>query len=324
MAEQQVMGPGGDKSSSTTNSTSEKSIFHIEKLNNTNYLSWRFKMRMLLEKEECYDSIEEESVELNGDILKKDKKALQWIALSIENNQLIHVKKATGGRDAWKKLKEYHQRSSLSNQIRIKKRLHKYELKKGESMRAHLEKIFQDLDELAEMDATLEDKSAIHIILSSLNEDYDALITALEAWDEDKLTLHAVKMKLIEEFDRRSSASVINTRKDVLHWSAKKLPNSDKRGAHLYLDDFLGVVSDFQDTVAESSQGQYGVMDTNAVSGVPFQCSSPKELMNYVEERTAAFYISIPEGPISSGVKSETETFIKNVEKYKYLFDLTE
>lgn len=116
----------------------------------------------------------------------------------------------------------------------------------------------------------------------------------------------------------------VKTKIKNLHWSAKKLPNSDKRGAHLYLDDFLDVVSDFQDTVAESSQGQYGVMDTNAVSGVPFQCSSPKELMNYVEERTAAFYISIPEGPISSGVKSETETFIKNVEKYKYLFDLTE
>jgi len=47
--------------------------------------------------------------------------------------------------------------------------LHKYELKKGESMRVHLEKIFHDLDELSEMDATLDDKSAIHIIQPSLN-----------------------------------------------------------------------------------------------------------------------------------------------------------
>lgn len=205
MAEQQVMGPGGSNSFST----SDKSIFQIEKLNNTNYLSWKFKMKMLMEKDDCFDSIElKDDEELKGEILKKDKKALQWIALLVDNSQLIHVKKATGGRDAWRKLKEYHQRTSLSNQIRIKKRLYKYELERGESMRVHLDKIFRDFDELAEMDAALDDKSAVHILLSSLNEEYDALITALEAWDEGKLTLHAVKMKLIEEFDRRSSMSI--------------------------------------------------------------------------------------------------------------------
>ena len=178
-------------------------------------------MKMLLQKEDCYDSIElKDDQKMKDDVLKKDKKALQWIALSIENNQLIHVKKATGGREAWKKLKEYHQRSSLSNQIRIKKRLHKYELRRGEPMRVHLDKIFQDLDELSEMDATLDDKSAIHIILSSLNEDYDTLITALEAWEESKLTLHAVQMKLIEEYDRRSSIN-ISSGSDIQDWCIK-------------------------------------------------------------------------------------------------------
>jgi len=41
---------------------------------------------LYLYEEDCFISIE----------LKKGKKALQWIALTIENNQLIDVKKANG------------------------------------------------------------------------------------------------------------------------------------------------------------------------------------------------------------------------------------
>lgn len=208
---EQVMGPGEDSSPSTSKSsksstmtTGEKTIFHIEKLNNDNYLSWKFKMKMLLLKDNCFDTIElSESSKIDKDMEEKDQKALQLIALSVENSQLIHVKKAKGGREAWKNLKEYHQRSSLSNQVRIFRRLHSYKLKVGHSMRIHLEHIFEDLDELAEMEAPVDDKMAVKIILSSLNEDYDGLITALEAWDEGKLTMHALKQKLLEEFDRK-------------------------------------------------------------------------------------------------------------------------
>lgn len=114
------------------------------------------------------------------------------------------MKKAKGEREAWNKLKEYHQRSTLSNKVRILKRLYKYQLQRGESMSVHLDKIFEDLDELVEMDAALDDKTAVLVILASLNEEYDGLITALEAWDEDKLTIQAVKIKLLEEYARKT------------------------------------------------------------------------------------------------------------------------
>lgn len=109
-----------------------------------------------------------------------------------------------------------------------------------------------------------------------------------------------------------------------LHWSAKRLPNADKRGAHLYLDEFLSIVSDFQDTVAESSQGILGIMDMNCVSGVSLEVGSPKDLMDWLRGKTVDFYGSIPEDTVYVGIKAETETFIKDITKYCYLFQLTE
>ncbi|KAL7023140.1 hypothetical protein ACKWTF_012502 [Chironomus riparius] len=57
------------------------------------------------------------------------------------------------------------------------------------------------------LDAPVEDKMAVKIILASLDEEYDGPITALEAWDEDKLTIHTLKKKLLEEFDRKTAGT---------------------------------------------------------------------------------------------------------------------
>lgn len=109
-----------------------------------------------------------------------------------------------------------------------------------------------------------------------------------------------------------------------LHWAAKNLPNSDKRGAHLYLDDFLEIVGDFQDTIAESSSGICGEMGVNAIAGVSIQCSTPRELLDHLLMKTTEFYEAIPTSTEFVGIKSETEVFILNLTKYKYLFRLTE
>ena len=109
-----------------------------------------------------------------------------------------------------------------------------------------------------------------------------------------------------------------------LHWAAKNLSNSDKRGTHLYLDDFLEVVGDFQDRIAEASSGVLGEMGLNVISGVHFDCITPRDLIEDLLVKTKAFYTSLPEGIDYVGIKSETEVFILDLDKYKYLFRLTE
>ena len=116
----------------------------------------------------------------------------------------------------------------------------------------------------------------------------------------------------------------IKTKTKNLHWGAEKLPNRDKRGAHLYLDDFLEVISDFQDTIAESCQGLLGSMGLDAVHGIHFPATGTSDFVDYIRSRTIEFYVNLPKSTEYVCIKSETETFIVNIDKYKYLFKLTE
>lgn len=117
----------------------------------------------------------------------------------------------------------------------------------------------------------------------------------------------------------------IKTQIKNVHWASLKLPNSDKRGAHLYLDDFLEVVGNFQDLVAESAMGITGEsFEFNTVKGVPFHASSTNELIKYIQNKTVEFYDAIPKETIYAGIKSETETFILNINQYVFRFKLTD
>ena len=65
-------------------------------------------------------------------------------------------------------------------------------------------------------------------------------------------------------------------------------------------------------------------MDLNAVSGVPMTCTTPRDLINTLLDKTISFYENLPSGTQYVGIRSETEVFIKDLTKYKYLFRLTE
>lgn len=101
-----------------------------------------------------------------------------------------------------------------------------------------------------------------------------------------------------------------------LHWAAPK------KNIHVYLDDFLSIVSDYQDSLAEDYQGILGHMAPNAIRGVSCDCLNAIDFIKEVAINTEDFYKKIPQDTCYVGIKSETETFIHNIYKYKYLFEL--
>lgn len=103
-----------------------------------------------------------------------------------------------------------------------------------------------------------------------------------------------------------------------LHWAAPK------NNIHARLDEFLGVISDYQDGLAEEYQGLLGHMQPNVVKGTPSNVLNAIDFINEVKAGTTKFYENIPEGTLYAGIRSECETFIHNILKYKYLFELTD
>lgn len=103
-----------------------------------------------------------------------------------------------------------------------------------------------------------------------------------------------------------------------LHWAAPK------KNIHVYLDEFLEVLSEYQDSIAEDYQGILGHMNPNVIKGIPSDSLTAIEMIMEIKKGTCDFYTAIPEGTCYVGIKSETENFIHNLNKYKYLFELTD
>ena len=101
-----------------------------------------------------------------------------------------------------------------------------------------------------------------------------------------------------------------------LHWAAPK------KNIHVYLDEFLSILSGYQDSLAEEFQGLLGHIQPNSIRGVESSTLNAIDFIIEVRQYTYKFYNNIPEGVEYSGIKSECETFIHNILKYKYLFEL--
>lgn len=101
-----------------------------------------------------------------------------------------------------------------------------------------------------------------------------------------------------------------------LHWAAPK------KNIHVYLDEFLGILSDYQDSLAEGYMGILGKMQPNVIKGISSDTLNAIDFINEVRGATIVFYDKIPQETVYKGITSECETFIQNINKYKYLFEL--
>ncbi len=79
----------------------EKNSVLITKLNNENYSNWCYKIKLLMLKEDCWSVITEDQpnpIDVNWK--KKNSAATVIIGLSVEDNQLMHIKNAKTVKEA--------------------------------------------------------------------------------------------------------------------------------------------------------------------------------------------------------------------------------
>lgn len=143
----------------------------------------------------------------------------------------------------------------------------------------------------------------------------DTLLTTLDTGSNSNNSISNVKYtKLFIAFINKLEGW--KTRCKNLHWAA---PN---RSIHIYLDEFLVVLSNYQDGLAEGYMGILGQMHPNDVTGIHSSAMNAMDLIREVLNDTVSFYNYIPTESEYKGIASECETFIQMINKYKYLFSL--
>ena len=138
----------------------------------------------------------------------------------------------------------------------------------------------------------------------------DSLFTPMEEERIKKVPVNDVFIDFLNQIEGWK------TRCKNLHWAA---PN---RNIHEYLDDFIEVLSEYQDGLAEGYMGITGKMQPNVINGGSCTTYNALDFIEEVRDKTLSFYNRIPQQTIYKGIASECETFIQNINKYKYLFGL--
>lgn len=101
-----------------------------------------------------------------------------------------------------------------------------------------------------------------------------------------------------------------------LHWAAFAY------NIHTQLDEVLNIVSDYQDLVAEASMGIHGQMGPSDLIAITTNEVDPLAMLKNLQGKTKEFYLALGDNVNYAGIKSETETFLVNLDKYAYLFRL--
>ncbi len=146
----------------------------------------------------------EENVPKDWD--KNDNKAQAKIGLCLEKTQQHLIRKCESAYEMWNILRDYHQRRTLSTKLRLLRKLMKMKLPEGGKMPDHLNEVGSLIDKLEDVGETLSNHLSVALILASLPESYDNLITSLETSKEDDLDLEYVKGKLIDEWQRKNES----------------------------------------------------------------------------------------------------------------------
>lgn len=178
----------------------------FEKLNGNNFSNWSYRMKLFLQKEKCWDVInleERPQVISRKKWVKMEQDANYYISIMVENNQLPFIKRTQSARQAWAELAKHHKKSSLTTKIRLLRKLYHEVLPPNGNMQEHLSILMGYYDELCEIGHVVDDKQFVSIIITSVGDDYDHLVTALDCRHEDELTLDLVKCKLLDEYERK-------------------------------------------------------------------------------------------------------------------------
>lgn len=188
----------------------------IEKLNNHNYSNWKYKVQLLLMKDNLFKKVIEgerpipdgnSSQRLIAEWDAADSKAQAYIGLTVEDGQLIHIRNKNTAKEMWNTLKEYHEKNTLTNKVHLMRTICSLKLEEGGNAPHHItrmQELFLRLCDIGE--ESLSDKWSVAMLLSSLPRSYDPLITALETRPEKELTFAVVQEKVTAEYERKQHA----------------------------------------------------------------------------------------------------------------------
>ena len=194
MSDDNPIEEGGDKSSEKKISSSQmKTIqsvnIHQSKIDvvkfdgSGNFGMWRCEVKDLLNAQNLEDTLElkEKPADLEDAVWNKMNRSTCGVIRSCLTQDLKYdVMDETSARKIWEMLAEKYLTKSVENMLHLKRRLYRFQLKRGTSISNHMIAYTKLLADLANVDERIEYEDKALILLSSLpDEEYEMLVMTL-------------------------------------------------------------------------------------------------------------------------------------------------
>jgi transposase InsO family protein len=191
------------------NMSDENRGFNVAKLNGENYHAWKFSMKMYLMGKDLWGIVQRtETLEADATIKqresfrRRENQALSCICLGILESLHIYVRSCETAAEAWENLQNHFEEKTLARKIQFRRQLYNTKLTKSTTMEAHVNALKTISEHLEALGDHITDDDLVMILLSSLTDDYNHLITTLENLREEQLTWNYVRDRVLSEYSR--------------------------------------------------------------------------------------------------------------------------
>lgn len=158
----------------------------IEPLNKENYDTWKIQVQALLIKNEtwkyvCGKCVRPQNGEEATTWEENDEKAKSDLILSISPSELQQIKNCNTSKEVWDKLQSVYQSCGPARQAMLLKSLILTKMQNGDDMRDHVQKFFEVVDKLNEMQLVIIDELLAILLLYSIPDEYETVRIAIES-----------------------------------------------------------------------------------------------------------------------------------------------
>lgn len=203
---------------------SETNSTRIEKLNNSNYFAWKIRIEHLLALKDFDDHITEDppsNPTQLGAWSKNDKKAQALIALNLTDELLENVRDVSTAKEMWTSIKNVFERHTLLNELSARREFYTASMREGESVLQFSNRIRHYAATLKGMEVDLPESEMSMALLSGLPDEFNSIISALDALNDDESSLEweFIKSRIMQEEQRigmRSKASISKSETSAL------------------------------------------------------------------------------------------------------------
>ena len=181
----------------------------VQKLDGSNWMTWKFQMRHMLLDRELWGFVEGSEV-LDADasegrqamFKRSSQKALTAIIMAMASTQIYIVQSCETPDDAWRKLQGHFEKGTLASKLHLRKRYFRMEMTEGTMVEKHLREMKELTDRLAAIGSPIAEEDQVMTLLGSLPSSFSPLVTTLGA-QLDKVTWADVEHALRDEQCRK-------------------------------------------------------------------------------------------------------------------------